>query len=368
MGTSRRCPVAARTRPLLVGYYGEHNLGDDALLDVLLSQLPSDCRPTVTAWDQQQVRGRCGVDTVDRRNLGAVLQALTRCDGLVLGGGSLLQDATSFASLLYYGALISAARAQGKPVLLWGQGLGPLRRRRSRLLVRALLRCTTACSWRDPGSAQLARCLGWQPQPHQSAWGVGTDPVWAPPPEPWRGSGGPIVLCWRPVSALEGALWQPWLAALEHLAEDREILWLPFHGDQDRGLLRRLGGEGLLSPALLARSREVLVDRPREAMAVAATAGLVLAMRLHGLILGALSGAPTAALSYDPKVAAAAQALGCPWSPLDQAPPPDLPLQWQRCLDRPAAAGGVQRLREATDVHKELLTLLNWRGRSRSDR
>jgi polysaccharide pyruvyl transferase WcaK-like protein len=39
-----------------------------------------------------------------------VLKALGRCDALVLGGGSLLQDSTSFRSLLYYAALMAAAR------------------------------------------------------------------------------------------------------------------------------------------------------------------------------------------------------------------------------------------------------------------
>ncbi|MCX5940295.1 MAG: polysaccharide pyruvyl transferase family protein, partial [Cyanobium sp. LacPavin_0818_WC50_MAG_67_9] len=123
----------ARRRVLLCGYYGEHNLGDDALLEVLLAQLPAGWLATVTAHDGALVRDLFGVDTVARRSLPLVLKALRHCDALVLGGGSLLQDSTSFKSLLYYAALIGAARLQAKPVLLWGQGVGPLQRRRSRM-------------------------------------------------------------------------------------------------------------------------------------------------------------------------------------------------------------------------------------------
>ena len=107
----------AASRPvLLCGYYGEHNLGDDALLEALLGQLPAGVTPLVTAHDETQVQARFGVATVPRRRLKAVLAALGRCRALVLGGGSLLQDATSFRSLLYYAALILAARRRGLPV------------------------------------------------------------------------------------------------------------------------------------------------------------------------------------------------------------------------------------------------------------
>lgn len=347
--------MPSRTRPLLVGYYGEHNLGDDALLDVLLRQLPEGCSATVTARDQGLVQTRFGVSTVDRRRLAAVLLALGRCDALVLGGGSLLQDATSFASLGYYALLIGAAWLQGKPVLLWAQGLGPLRRRRSRRLVAGLLALTRTCSWRDPQSAQLARSLGWRPQPDQPGEGIGSDPVWAIPRRPWQGRGGPIVLCWRPVPQLQGGGWSPWLAALEQLAPERAILWLPFHAGQDRGLLARLGEAGLLSASLRARSRELQVERPAEAMEVAAGAGLVLAMRLHGLILAALAGAPSAALSYDPKVAAAATALGCVCVGLDQPPPTDLLLRWRACLDHPPLDQRIERLARASDAHRAVI-------------
>ncbi|MDA1246087.1 MAG: polysaccharide pyruvyl transferase CsaB [Cyanobacteria bacterium] len=340
-------------RLLLCGYYGEHNLGDDALLEVLLAQLPGGFQATVTAHDGALVRERFGVETVPRRSLPLVLKALRHCGALVLGGGSLLQDSTSFKSLIYYATLIAAARLQGKPVLLWGQGLGPLRRRRSRLLVGRLLRFATAVSWRDPESATLARSLG-----REGA--VGSDPVWGMAPQQWRGLGGPLVLCFRPTQQLQGSAWRPYLAAIDQLAarHDREVIWLPFHANQDRGLLIELCQAGLMPTGLAARSREVLADKPREAMAVFASAGLVVAMRLHGLILAALSGAPCAAISYDPKVAAAAAAFDCPCQSLDSEPGLNLEETWTAVLDSPQPAGCLKVLRQHTEVHRQLLASL----------
>ncbi|MCT0207692.1 polysaccharide pyruvyl transferase CsaB [Synechococcus sp. CS-1332] len=340
-------------RALICGYYGEHNLGDDALLQVLLGQLPAGCQPVVTAHDQALVRERFGVETTDRRRLGSVLAALSRCEALVLGGGSLLQDTTSFQSLLYYGALMLAARVRGLPVILWGQGLGPLHRRRSRALVRGLLPLATAISWRDTASAGQAR-----------AWGVeasvGSDPVWGLPAQAWSGRGGPIVLCFRPVQQLGGAAWVPYLQALERLAEaaDREVLWLPFHQDQDRGLLASLTQQGLVGPALAGRSRELSVQTPEEAMGVFRQAGLVLAMRLHGLILAALAGSPCVALSYDPKVGAAAAGIGCPCQDLDATPSGPFLASWAAVLDTPPVGAGTAALQRGSQVHREVLAAL----------
>ena len=346
--------AAAAAAPLLLcGYYGEHNLGDDALLEVLLAQIPWGSAVVITARDEQLVRQRHGVATVQRRSLRAVLVALAHCRALVLGGGSLLQDSTSFKSLLYYGALITAARVQGKPVVLWGQGLGPLHRRRSRWLVRLLLPLATAICWRDPASAALAASLGRRAP-------VAADPVWASQAVPWHGQGGPIVVCLRPTPQLGAKEWPVYLEALAALADtaDRPVLWLPFHGDQDQTLLTDLQRAGLLPETLRARSRQVQVLTPAEAKEVFATAGLVIAMRLHGLILAAVSGAPTAALSYDPKVEAAAQALGCPChNLLESALPEDLLHSWQRQLDQPAPVRVRQTLRRQAAQLAELLNV-----------
>jgi polysaccharide pyruvyl transferase CsaB len=347
-----------------VGYYGEHNLGDDALLQVLLEQLPADAEPIVTARDQQLVSQRFGVACVDRRSLRRVLTALGSASALVFGGGSLLQDSTSFLSLVYYATLILVARSQGKPVLLWAQGLGPLRRRRSRVLVRVLLATSTACSWRDPDSAALARELGWRATGQQQASavgdaGLGSDPVWTLPPHPWHGQGGPLLLCFRPTTQLQGEAWRPWLAAIAQVAPEREVLWVPFHGGQDLGLLDQLTREGLLPEELRRRSREVQLQTPAEASELFAGGGLVLAMRLHGLILAAVSGAPVAALSYDPKVKAAAQALGCPVDDLaGQHGTEHLFTVWSSCLDRPPAWERVEQLRQNGEVHRLLFNHL----------
>ena len=96
---------------LLCGYYGEKNLGDDALLTVLLENLPAGCRLLITASDGNVLHQLCPSATwVDRRSLKAVVAAVGKVDAVVLGGGSLLQDSTSFRSLIYYLALIATAR------------------------------------------------------------------------------------------------------------------------------------------------------------------------------------------------------------------------------------------------------------------
>jgi polysaccharide pyruvyl transferase WcaK-like protein len=176
----------------------------------------------------------------------------------------------------------------------------------------------------------------------------------------WRGRGGPIVVCWRPLPSLGETEWRALLAALAKLAvaTERQVLWLPFHRRQDPGLLRHLEAKGWLPPALAARSREESAESPRQAMEVFERAGLVVAMRLHGLILAALAGAPCAALSYDPKVAAAAAGLGCPClDPADAGSSSPLP-EWRRCLDLPPDPAAVDRLREHAGRHRQVLAAL----------
>jgi hypothetical protein len=66
------------------------------------------------------------------------------------------------------------------------------------------------------------------------------------------------------------------------------------------------------------------------------------------------------ALSYDPKVAAAAEAIACPCQELNQPPPPDLAERWNACLDQPPSAERIEAQRQGTEAHRILLR--RWLG------
>ena len=362
-GVNRLLPVVRPAAPvlLLCGYYGEHNLGDDALLQVLVSSLPQPQQLLITARDPAPVLALApSAQAVNRRSLRLCLRAALRADVLVLGGGSLLQDSTSFSSLVYYLLLMAVARIGGAEVLLWGQGLGPLQRRISRVLVRSVLPFCKAASWRDQRSFDLAQ--RWAPKLPMA---LAADPVWQMPARPWIG-GDAIVLSWRPTPLLDHSGWRRLTGALDRLSDelDAPVLWLAFHQHQDAPLLQHLSDQGLLPARLKARSSmlvpqslEVVSDRVQRAR-------LVLPMRLHALILARLANSPMAALSYDPKVEAAAAMAQVPCVALSSVPSEDgLLTLWRAEVDRPADPNQTEALRRQASAHSELLNRMEADGR-----
>ena len=343
--------MAARSVPvyLLCGYYGENNLGDDALLTVLLKEIPQPCRLLVTAHDAHAVAELApDAEVVNRRCLRSVLRSIGRVDAVVFGGGSLLQDSTSLRSLIYYLVIIAIARLRGCPVLLWGQGLGPLQRRISRAMVRLLLPSCSSASWRDQTSMDRAR--RWAPQlPMQLA----PDPVWGLQRQSWAG-GQSIVVCWRPSPLLALREWTVLLNALQALAEelDAPVRWLAFHRHQDAELLDWLTDQRVVTPGLRSRSTTVVPTSLETVFASVRKARLVIPMRLHALILARLALCPMAALSYDPKVEAAAAMAEVPCTSLDALPDEQALLsQWRSALDNPADPEQVENIRSQAALH-----------------
>src|SRR6185437_3921635 len=97
-------------RILLSGYYGFGNLGDEALLHVIVTQLrmrfPDLTIEVLSAKPQETAAAAAGVSAIDRWNTREVRAAIERTDLLVSGGGGLLQNATSLRSLLYYVGIV----------------------------------------------------------------------------------------------------------------------------------------------------------------------------------------------------------------------------------------------------------------------
>ena len=115
---------------VLAGYYGCGNLGDEAMLEPLLSGIRKNfptSEITVLSGDPPETSRCYNVAAVKRFSFFDVIRAIRNCDALILGGGGLLQDATSMRSLRYYLLLIGIAKFFRKKVALLGQGIGPVR-------------------------------------------------------------------------------------------------------------------------------------------------------------------------------------------------------------------------------------------------
>jgi len=173
-----------RLRLLVAGYAGCGNLGDDAILRQLIARwqdapapaalLPSCQVPpepggsplprlsleaTVAAPVSSPFDG---VSLVARKHPLSLVWTILRADALAMGGGCLLQNGSAHKnrSLLYYLALLVAARFFGCPTYLVAGGLGPIHGRLPRVLTRVTLRTVRQISVRDEASFAFARALG----------------------------------------------------------------------------------------------------------------------------------------------------------------------------------------------------------------
>src|SRR5579872_2840845 len=144
------------------GYYGCGNTGDEAVLAGIIESFArrgaaGRAEITVLSADPDDTRQRHRLPAVDRMSMHAVRRTLRTSDLLLSGGGSLLQDTTSLRSLVYYLWIVRLARILGTPVMFYAQGIGPLRRRVSRAMVRVVADRVHYITVRDPGSARTLR-------------------------------------------------------------------------------------------------------------------------------------------------------------------------------------------------------------------
>lgn len=136
-------------RILISGFFGEGNLGDDAILDALCMNIPDEQHIVVTAGKRLLNRAT----PVRRRGISSwpsYLQTLKGCRKAVFSGG-ILQD-WSFEGVTFYALRIIAASVMGCEPSLWGAGIGPLRRTGTRLIARRALKRVKTAWLRDESS------------------------------------------------------------------------------------------------------------------------------------------------------------------------------------------------------------------------
>lgn len=296
-------------RVVVSGYYGCGNAGDEAVLAGIRDGFRLRCgdRASLTALSQRPADTRAlhGIDSADRMDIRALRATIGSSDLLISGGGSLLQDITSFKSLLYYLFVMRIATSSRVPVMLYAQGIGPLRRGISRKLVRMTVNRAAYITVRDEGSAELLREIGVCTPSIE----VTADPAFALEPADYpliaetmarekipRDSGtiGVAFRPWGDPTASPIDLYRNLLAELESRTKCSCIL-LPMHHPDDLDFARRLA-TGTDYPIIEG------AYPPNVVLGLVSQMSMVVAMRLHTLIFAARAGVPPFALAYDPKV------------------------------------------------------------------
>ncbi len=352
------------TSIVISGYYGFANVGDEAVLASMLKSLGTripDARFVVLSADPAGTTRLHGVPSISRASAGA-LRAITGADLFISGGGSLIQDATSASSALYYVGMLAYAARAARRSMVFAQGLGPIRRRWIRALVRRTLERVHVISFRDEDSQRLAHEIGVRRLTQLVA-----DPVFALDPAPpervafmLEGLARPrIGLVLRPVAGAQyvGHVIDAVRSVVQQIRGS--VVPLVFHRQYDLAITRQV------AEAMQVR---VISDlAPAEMMAVVGALDVLAGVRLHALIAAVVAGVAPVGLSYDPKVESLFRKIGAGHlmpvaglqpGPLKQA----LLAAWEgREALRPQLLAAAARLREealrATDLAATLLAM-----------
>ncbi|MDZ5606102.1 polysaccharide pyruvyl transferase CsaB [Bacillus pseudomycoides] len=289
-------------RLVLSGYYGFYNVGDEAILQSIIKALHEEepnLELVVLSNDPDYTKKMYGVEAVNRWDIRAVYGAIKRSDGLISGGGSLLQDQTSVKSILYYTGIMGLARLLHKPYYIYSQGIGPITKRHNRLLVKWHLSKSEYISVRDEDSFLYLKELGIKreielvPDP-VLAWRSGYKSDWL---QKHSLHGKIIAISVRYWNAKEDYMKKLAIAVKKLKQEGYHILFVPMHGPFDqnasRDVIDLMGEETYMLPYKMDINEKI---------SILSECSLLIGMRLHALIFSAVAATPMIGISYDPKV------------------------------------------------------------------
>ncbi|MBQ1503259.1 MAG: polysaccharide pyruvyl transferase CsaB [Clostridia bacterium] len=148
---------------LISGYYGFGNMGDDSILETVVTSLAAedpDIKISVLTNNPRRDKKRFGVRCIKRLNVPAVMREMRRGKLLISGGGSLFQDSTSKRSLVYYAFIVNLARRMGMKTYIFANGVGVIfSERNKRLTAKTVSRADTV-TVRDEESRQELASIG----------------------------------------------------------------------------------------------------------------------------------------------------------------------------------------------------------------
>jgi polysaccharide pyruvyl transferase CsaB len=329
------------------GSYGGLNLGDEAILQSIITQLRDElaCEITVFSRNANDTAQRHPVDrSVDVRKLSRreVKPEVERLDLLILGGGGILYDAHARTYLRE----VALAQEAGVPVMLYAIGAGPLKDNAVQALVRESLNKVDVITVRERSAQKVLEEAGVERDIHVTA-----DPALLLQPEPipedvlrLEGLEGRPRLIGMSVREpgvaapdLNEKVYHDLLANAADFMVDRfdsDIVFVPM----EHSVLDTQHSHAVIARMLRAQRATVLKGQytSGQMLSLMGRFSFALGMRLHFLIFAALRSVPFVALPYASKVTGFLESLKVTAPPLKQVNAGRLIAHLDACWDNRA--------------------------------
>lgn len=307
-----------REEILICGAYGKGNAGDDAILLAILSEL-RNLNPNysfhVLSRNPKETRLRYRVNSLYTFHFPNIIRCMRRSSLYINGGGSLMQDVTSWRSLWFYLWTLRAAKRRGCHVLMYGCGIGPINSKKNRsLAAQTIEEYVDAITLRDPHSLQELEDM----QVSTPTITLSADPTVTLPAassELIDGlfeshnldlSGHYIAFIVRPWPGFDEKA-PIFAAAAEYAYQTHGLIpiFFPIEPRLDISAARKI-------TVLLQIPYHIFSDdcSAEETIGFLSRMRAVVSMRLHGLIFAAGQGVPLVGVVYDPKVSSFLSYIG----------------------------------------------------------
>ena len=294
---------------VMSGYYGFNNTGDEAIMLSMhhnIQAMGENYHITVLSNRPKETSKRYNIEAVYRFGIRDVYRALKWCDVLLSGGGSLLQDSTSTRSLLYYLSITACAKALGKKVMLYANGIGPVSGKRNRRLVKQVVNRADLITLREENSYEELLSMGVK----KSKCFVTADPVFTmngiaqeDAKKLLLDNGIPMD---KPLVAVSVRNWKNIESFTDEFAKlcdtvvrkyDRNIVFIAMQVPNDYRTSE------MVQKKMQEKSYILRGDfTPYDLISVIGCMDFILGMRLHTLIFAARKIVPLIGFVYDPKI------------------------------------------------------------------
>lgn len=283
---------------VISGYYGFDNIGDEAILKSIIMALKEqdeNIEITVLSSNPIETKRNYNVNAINRWSINSIYKELLNSDGLISGGGSLLQDVTSSRSILYYTFIIGLARLMKKPVFVYAQGVGPINKNLNKKIVKHFLNKVQYISLRDNESFELIKSIG-----VKTKVDIVPDPVMGldfKSVSQKNRNNNYIIISIRDWSTKYNYLKQIAKSCNDIIKEGIDIKLLPMHGKLDEDTSKKLAE--LIEYDVEILSYKMNIEKKLKYIT---EAKVMIGMRLHALIFAGNVCTPMIGISYDPKI------------------------------------------------------------------